>query len=318
MRFGSVIDGALDALVVPGFSRIGYAIRSTGFRALSAYSLAGKTVVITGPTSGLGGALAKQLAAMNANLVLVGRSGEKLRITMGDLQKQFPSLQVVTVIADMSDLNSVRIAAEEIVAQCPHIHAIVHNAGALLKNREVTPQGLETTIACHVLGPHLMTSLLLPVLRASHGRVITVSSGGMYAAALTDLEHGESPEMSSEKYDGTRQYAIAKRLQVTLNEIWAEREPDITFAAMHPGWADTPGVQTSLPTFRLLTKPFLRSPEQGADTIAWLVADDAVVKKSGKFWCDREVRSIHKTGNTKKSDSQSAREALWEWCQKYI
>ncbi len=318
MRLGSFIDGAMDALVVPGFSRVGYAIRSTQFSSLRSYSLSGKTVVVTGPTSGLGNALAEQLASMNANLVLVGRSAEKLRITIGALHKQFPAVNVVSVVADMSDLHSVREASQEISTQCPQIHALVHNAGALLKNREQTAQNLETTIACHVVGPHLMTSLLLPVLRASHGRVITVSSGGMYAATLTDIKHGESPEMSPEKYDGTRQYAIAKRLQVTLNEMWAEREPGIAFAAMHPGWADTPGVQASLPTFRLLTKPFLRSPEQGADTIAWLVADDTILRKSGKFWCDREVRSIHKTGKSRKSDTREAREALWEWCQKYI
>lgn len=182
----------------------------------------------------------------------------------------------------------------------------------------VSAQGFESTIACHVLGPHLMTTSLLPVLHSSHSRVITVSSGGMYAATLTDISRGQSPQMPTASYDGTKQYAIAKRLQVTLNTMWATREHDITFAAMHPGWADTPGVQSSLPAFRLLTKPLLRTASQGADTISWLVADDHVVSQSGKFWCDRAVRDIHRLPRTKKSDTDAARTALWAWCDEQI
>jgi NAD(P)-dependent dehydrogenase (short-subunit alcohol dehydrogenase family) len=140
----------------------------------------------------------------------------------------------------------------------------------------------------------------------------------MYGASLSDFTRGQSPEMSETQYNGTRQYAIAKRMQVTLNEMWAEREQGVVFAAMHPGWADTPGVQTSLPTFRTLTKPLLRSAEQGADTISWLVADDRVETVSGKFWCDREIRPIHRLSKTRKSDTAEVRSALWQWCDNQI
>ncbi|MFM8871141.1 MAG: dehydrogenase, partial [Actinomycetota bacterium] len=84
------------------------------------------------------------------------------------------------------------------------------------------------------------------------------------------------------------------------------------------GWADTPGVQSSLPAFRLLTKPLLRTSAQGADTISWLVVDDDVTTKSGKFWCDRAVRDIHRLPRTKKSDTVTARAALWSWCDEQI
>jgi hypothetical protein len=135
----------------------------------------------------------------------------------------------------------------------------------------------------------------------------------MYAASLPNVSLDESPEMTPAYYDGTRQYAIAKRVQVTLNEMWAIREPQVSFAAMHPGWADTPGVQESLPAFRLLTKPLLRSAEQGADTICWL-ASRGTADDSGKFWCDRAIRSIHRLPRTRKSDTPEVREALWQWC----
>ena len=318
MGIGAALDGLLDATVVPGFSRIGYSLRVSTFTPLAEYSLAGKTVVVTGPTSGLGEAAVHQLAVMGADVVLVGRSVDKLARVAADLGRVATCGRIDTVVADMGDLASVRDATRQLARVAPTIHALVHNAGALTKEKVVSAQGFESTIACHVLGPHLMTTSLLPVLHSSHSRVITVSSGGMYAATLTDISRGQSPQMPTASYDGTKQYAIAKRLQVTLNTMWATREHDITFAAMHPGWADTPGVQSSLPAFRLLTKPLLRTASQGADTISWLVADDHVVSQSGKFWCDRAVRDIHRLPRTKKSDTDAARTALWAWCDEQI
>ena len=313
MPLPKILDDALDALVVPGFSRIGYLVRAGQFAPLDHNALTGKTIVITGPTSGLGKAAAQQLAAMGADLILVGRSAEKLERTKGELVRDSDTQKFHIVIADIGDLDAVRKASQQILDLTSSLHALIHNAGALLKTRDISPQGFETTIATHVLGPHQMTTDLLPLLRSSAGRVITVSSGGMYAASLPNVAVDESPEMTPAYYDGTRQYAIAKRIQVTLNEMWAIREPQVSFAAMHPGWADTPGVQDSLPAFRLLTKPLLRSAEQGADTICWLASRGAT-DDSGKFWCDRAVRSIHRLPRTRKSDTPEVREALWQWC----
>jgi NAD(P)-dependent dehydrogenase (short-subunit alcohol dehydrogenase family) len=313
MALPKILDDALDALVVPGFSRIGYLVRAGQFDPLDHNALRGKTVVITGPTSGLGKAAAHQLAAMGADLILVGRSAEKLERTKSELVRDSETQKFQIVIADMGDLDAVRAASQKIIGLTSSLHALIHNAGALLKERSVTAQGFETTIATHVLGPHQMTTDLLPLLKSSAGRVITVSSGGMYAASLPNVSLDESPEMTPAYYDGTRQYAIAKRMQVTLNEMWAIREPQVFFSSMHPGWADTPGVQESLPAFRFLTKPLLRSAEQGADTICWLASRSAA-DDSGKFWCDRAIRSIHRLPRTRKSDTPEVREALWQWC----
>jgi NAD(P)-dependent dehydrogenase (short-subunit alcohol dehydrogenase family) len=291
-------------------------LRAPGFRALGTYSLAGKTVVITGPTSGLGLAAAGQMASMGAHLILVGRSESRLDSVRAGLTTHVDGPD--TVVADMGDLVAVAAAARRIAELAPQIHAIVHNAGALIATHETSPQGHEMTVASHVLGPHLLTTMLLPQLRAGVGRVVTVSSGGMYSATLPPPESGGCPEMSIDSYNGTRQYAIAKRVQVTLNEMWAQREPSVAFAAMHPGWADTPGVQQALPTFRTLTRPLLRSAEQGADTISWLVADDTVPEHSGRFWCDRAVRPIHRLGRTRRSDTPQERDAVWHWCDAQI
>lgn len=323
-RIGGLVDGVMDAAVVPGFSRVGYAVRSRlqHFRPMADYSLSGKTVVITGPTSGLGRAAAEVLARSGASLVLVGRTASKLVTVAAELSAiAGPASQqpIETAIAEMGDLAAVRRVSAEIASRHGAIHALVHNAGALLNARTLSVQGYEQTIASHVLGPHLMTSLLLEPVRAASGRIITVSSGGMYAAPLgsaDEIAAGSWPQMAPDRYDGTRQYAIAKRIQVTLNEMWAQREPEITFAAMHPGWADTPGVQESIPRFRMLTRPLLRTAEQGADTIGWLVADPAATARSGEFWCDRAVRPIHRLPGTRRSDTAANRAALWEWVQR--
>ena len=109
MKIPGIADSALDALVAPGFSRLGYALRAPGFRSLDTYSLVGKTVVITGPTSGLGLSAARQMARMGAHLILVGRSPSKLEGVRGELVTA--GATVDAVVADMGDLNAVAAAA---------------------------------------------------------------------------------------------------------------------------------------------------------------------------------------------------------------
>ncbi len=310
----------LDTAIVPGFSRIGFLARSriNHWDQVSSYDLSGKVVVITGPTSGLGKECVRILAPTGAQLVLVARNKEKCEDVISSVRNICTGPEPVCVVAEMGDLPSVGRAAREIATRFAQVFAIVHNAGALLNSREVSPQGIEQTVASHVLGPHLLTTVLLPNLIATQGRVVTVSSGGMYSAELPNIDGKRTLEMRPDIYNGSKQYAIAKRAQVTLNEIWATKERAVHFDSMHPGWADTPGVQESIPAFRRITKPILRSAQQGADTIAWLAAVQPIPGPSGAFWSDREVRSIHKLPMTRRSDTAQARTNLWNWCNQAI
>ena len=312
------ISSALDAAVIPGFSRVGFEIRSRlqNWDDVEEMRLQGRVIVVTGPTSGLGLATVQTLAKTGAQLVLVARNRDKCELVAQQIHEVNPSCLVDVVVAEMGDLDSVAEASRIIREKFPRTDVLVHNAGALLQERAVSQQGLEQTVASHVLGPFLMTSMLRDALRAANGRVVTVSSGGMYTASLPEINGDSCPEVSP--YNGSKQYALAKRLQVTLNELWAKEEPAVQFVAMHPGWADTPGVQDSIPLFRMLTKPILRTPQQGADTIAWLSAVQPIPGTSGSFWCDREIRSLHKTSSTRKSDTLSARQELWNWCTEKV
>jgi NAD(P)-dependent dehydrogenase (short-subunit alcohol dehydrogenase family) len=312
------LSNALDAAVVPGFSKIGYAIRKRlgNWQPISGFDLRGKTIVITGPTSGLGKEVARQLAPTGANLVLVARNEEKCARVIEEIAPLCTGHTPVFVRAEMGDLESVRSACASMQQQFTHIDVLIHNAGALLNSRQISPQGIEQTVASHVVGPFLMTTLLLPLLKG--GRVVTVSSGGMYSSGLPTFNNGETLEMPAHKYGGSKQYAIAKRAQVTLNEMWAVREIQTEFVAMHPGWADTPGVQESIPGFRRVTAPILRSASEGADTVAWLAAVSPLPGTSGTFWSDREVRSIHKSSQTRNRDTPETRKGLWALLQRQI
>jgi NAD(P)-dependent dehydrogenase (short-subunit alcohol dehydrogenase family) len=245
--------------------------------------------------------------------VLVARNEEKCARVIDELAPLCTGNRPVFVRAEMGDLESVRSACVAIQQQFAHLDVLIHNAGALLNTRQLSPQGIEQTVASHVVGPFLMTTLLLPLLNG--GRVVTVSSGGMYTSALPAFDKGETLEMPAQKYGGSKQYAIAKRAQVTLIEMWAKRAPQTEFVSMHPGWADTPGVQESIPGFRKVTAPILRTASEGADTIAWLAVVNPLPGRNGSFWSDREVRPTHKTPQSKKLDTESNRQALWHYVE---
>ena len=310
----NAVDAALELPVAPSFTRLGFDVRSRldHWQPVGSYDLTGKVVLLTGGTSGLGRAAAQQLAACGAAVTLLGRDLARTRAAWHDIARATGNEAGGVLVADMADLDAVRDAAAEFAATHDRLDVLVHNAGALTADRRTAPDGTEATVAAQVLGPFLLTSLLLPQLRAAApGRVLTMSSGGMLGAALTvdRLQMGDD-------YNGTEQYARAKRAQVVLNEMWADRvDPaEVVFHSLHPGWADTPGVQESLPTFRKVVGPLLRTPAQGADTLVWLAADDAPRHSTGKFWHDRQVHATHRLPTTRRADTPERRQRLWDWC----
>jgi len=164
-------------------------------------------------------------------------------------------------------------------------------------------------MATDLASPYLLTRLLLPALKASgDARVINVASGGMYTQGM----RADSLAPRPSEYDGPTAYARAKRGLVILAEMWARQWAafGISVHAMHPGWVDTPGVEQSLPLFRKVTKPFLRTPEQGADTIVWLAASDEGAQTTGKFWLDRRSRPTHRLKAT--VEAPTDRQAMWD------
>ena len=315
MNTADVVDATLEWPIAPSFTKVGYDLRSRldHWRPLDDYDQTGQVVVVTGATSGLGRAAAHQMAANGATLVLLSRSRDKTERVRDELAAATGNDRLETAVADLADLDEVEAAAAAIRDRHDRIDVLIHNAGALDAERHETAAGIEHTVAVQVVGPFLLTARLLDRMGgAGPSRVLTMSSGGMYSAGLT-VDH---LEMDDEHYGGSEQYARAKRAQVTLNELWAERFPDrsVVFHALHPGWADTPGVERALPRFHTVLGPLLRSADQGADTLVWLAADPGEpLDTTGRFWLDRRPRPIHRLPSTRRSDTPEARARLWDW-----
>jgi dehydrogenase/reductase SDR family member 12 len=306
-----IVDAALDTTVVLGFSRVGIAVRRRlGHWTDELPSMHGRTALVTGASSGLGQATAAALAGLGAEVWLLVRNEAKGRAALDEIAATTGNDRLHLLVADLADLGSVRTAAEQLDAELGDdqgLDVLVNNAGALTDTRHETADGIELTFQVHVVAPFLLTSLLLPRLSKAGGRVITVSSGGLYAQAL-DIDDLQSEH----EYRGSVAYAKAKRAQVLLNGEWAARlaGASVTFHTMHPGWADTPGVESSLPRFHTLASPFLRTPAEGADTIVWLAAAPADQIGSGRFWMDRRPRPAHKVPWTRRGDQHGAE--LWD------
>jgi NAD(P)-dependent dehydrogenase (short-subunit alcohol dehydrogenase family) len=309
-----VVDRVLDALVVPSFTNVGFEVRRRLFgwnddaaAAREGAALEGSVMVVTGATSGLGLVTATALARRRAKVLLLARNATKAAEAAASITAATGNPAVEVVLADMGDLGAVRRAAANLAGQTDRIDALIHNAGALLDRRQETADGLETTFAVHVAGPFLLTALLQPQLVAG-SRVVWVSSGGQYTQALDldDLQSTKGP------WRGANVYARAKRAQIVLAMEWGARLAGrgVVVHAMHPGWADTPGVAGALPQFRRIVGPLLRTPAQGADTILWLATSEEAGRAEPGFWLDRRQRSTDKVPWTRVSAGDARR--LWD------
>jgi NAD(P)-dependent dehydrogenase (short-subunit alcohol dehydrogenase family) len=292
-----------DRLILPGmhsFTALGFKKSRQRFRPISA-NMRGRHVVLTGASSGIGYAAATRLAEMGASLTLVMRNSDKAAASCKTLQTLSGNKNIKAELADMSSLADIDALAERLLAKGRPIDVLINNAGALLNERQETAEGYEYSLALLLLAPYRLTLALRPLLQdAPNARVVNVVSGGLYTQRL-DLKKLflDDPE----KYNGSAAYAQAKRALMLATGALSRRWLDdgIVVNAMHPGWADTPGVEDSLPLFHKITRPFLRDAAQGADTIVWLAAAEEASAVSGKLFLDRQPRQQYLLPGTREA-----------------
>jgi NAD(P)-dependent dehydrogenase (short-subunit alcohol dehydrogenase family) len=307
----ALLDAGLEISIVGSFTRIGPAIRRRlfGWSSPPAGAMAGRTVLVTGPTSGLGRAVTDELAALGARVVLVGRSAERLALLRDELVGVHGEDRFPVVVADMGSLASVRAAVAQILETESRLDVLIDNAGAIYPERIEGPDGIEATLAVLVVGPFALVAGLLPLLRRTpDARVIAVTSGGMYFQRL-DLDDLQS---RVGEFTGARAYAKSKRAQIALVREWSRRfaGSGVSFAVMHPGWADTPGLAETLPGFYGRMRPLLRTAAQGADTITWLAAHPDPASTSGRLYLDRRPRPFDRIPSTRLTAADRRR--LWD------
>lgn len=265
-----------------------------------------KTILITGPTSGLGKAAVITLAGKGCNLILVGRNKVKLADLETELRQKGFEKQIRLFCCDMQDIAAVKETCHKIREANISIDVLINNAGALF-DKECAVDGIERTTVVDLIAPWVMSCELIPQMRPG-SCIINVSSGGMYAHGLSikKLREAELP------FSGSKAYALAKRAMVIftkgLNQEIQER--GIRVHCVHPGWSDTPGVESSLPGFYKITKKFLRTPFTGAESIIWLAMHNP--EQGGEFWLDRQIQPQHLMKSTRgnNTDYEILREFL--------
>nr|MBA2510686.1 SDR family oxidoreductase [Rubrobacteraceae bacterium] len=258
-------------------------------------------------TSGIGKATAMALAAMGADVVVVGRDPERGEKAAAEIRAQTGG-RVDLALADLASQAEVRALAGEFRRRYDRLDVLVNNAGLVQSKRTETPDGIETTFAINHLAPFLLTNLLLDVLeKSAPSRVVTVSSE---AERWGNIDFDDL--QSKKRYRGFPVYGMTKLANIMFTYELAERlkGTGVTATCMHPGAVNTRfGTNNSGPftiLFRLF-KPFMRAPEQGADTVIWLASSPEVEGASGRYYSDRKLVKPKKVAS-----DPDARRRLWE------
>jgi dehydrogenase/reductase SDR family protein 12 len=297
-----LVDKLLDCSIVFSFDQSGFKRHCK--IPLSKIDLSNRYGIVTGASSGIGLALSKTLLDQGMDCQLIGRDLQKLE---SNFKYDHSNIHAHYHALDMSNLKKVYEFAKNEV-KTP-IDLLIHNAGDMPLSLTITKEGFEQMFASQVLAPYILTKTLADLGKLRENcRIIFVSSGGMYLQKL-DLTDLTFKNHSYNKYTG---YANAKRAQVILAELFAQKYPQYLFSSMHPGWADTPGVQSSMPVFKKLLNKRLRSADEGADTILWL-ATNPESYPNGKFWFDRKQATS--TLYNFYESSKNEKESLFVHCE---
>ena len=270
--------------------------------------MGGKVILITGGTSGIGKAAATALAGMGATVVITGRNEERGKRALQEIREESGNDGVELILADLTVQDEVRRLAEELRERHNQLEVLVNNAGLVLSERTETPDGIETQLAINHLAPFLLTNLLLDLLKESApSRIVTVSSDA-HRWAKIDLDDLQSRK----RYRGMQVYGKTKLANIMFTYELAERleGTEVTANCMHPGGVNTnfgnnQGGPMNL-LFRLF-KPFMRSPEQGADTLIYLASSPEVEGMTGKYLADRKVKAASDAAY-----DETTRKRLWE------
>ena len=265
-------------------------------------------VVLTGATRGIGRAAAIELARRRAEVALVGRDPERVRLVAEEAAAAGGGGRVHGHVADLALMSNVRALADEIRDRYEHVDVLANNAGALFASRKETSEGFEQTFALNHLAPFLLTNLLRD--RLVGGRVVTTASDAHKSGRL-DLD-----DLQSEKSYSARVYGTSKLCNILFTRELARRAPELHANCFHPGVVRTGFAKNETGIWKVvatLGAPFFRSPERGARSLVWLALSDDAAALTGEYIEDEKV-----VAPSAQAQDDSLARSLWDQSARLI
>ena len=276
--------------------------------------MAAITTIITGATSGIGKVTAFELAKKGHTIYMLVRNTEKGEQVRQEIVDQTGNKYIHVIRCDVSSLESVHEAAEELRKRLAGINVLINNAGNAFLNKEFTKDGLEMTFATNHLGHFLLTESLMPLLKKGQARIINTSSEAHKNAKpnFDDLKWEQTP------YKGFNAYGVSKLYNIYFTKSLAEKygSTGIVSYAFHPGvvntniWSSAKGI---LRVFVGILKLFMISPEKGAETMIYLATEPKLEQNSGQYFVKGKVA---KTAPI--AENEEARNKLWAISEKLV
>jgi NAD(P)-dependent dehydrogenase (short-subunit alcohol dehydrogenase family) len=247
----------------------------------------GKTVVITGATSGIGQVAAEQLAARGARIILIARDDRRAKTVLDRLRSTAPGIDHAFYLADLSVVSETKRVTAEIASRQQPIDVLINNAGAMFSNREITHDGLERTFATNHLGYFVLTLGLLDALAAAPSARIVNTASAAHLKASLDFEDLQS----ARHYSALEAYSKSKLCNILFTRELARQisSRGIIANSLHPGFVATRFGDQSGGLLSLgvrVAKLFAISPEKGARTIIYLASAPEATQLTGKYFFD--------------------------------
>lgn len=269
----------------------------------------GKICLITGANSGIGKETTKALAKMNATVIMLCRDKDRGEKARKEIMEQTGNKNVDLLLCDLSSQDSIRKFVSEFKKKYQNLHVLINNAGIMLKKRILSIDGFEMNFAVHLLGPFLLTNLLLDVLKNSApSRIINVASAA-HKRAKIDFEDLQS---ENKKYSLFRVYGISKLAEILFTyELSRKLEgTGVTANAVHPGVVATNLGRDQSKFSQWFARIFFKNPEEGAQTSIYLASSPEVEGITGKYFVNKQPKQ-----SSEESYNLEYAVNLWKICE---
>ncbi len=294
-------------------------------------NLSGKTYIITGANAGAGLQAARILLKKNAKVVMLNRSAEKSEAAIADLKQEFGAQADVSFIRmDLSVLDSVRTAAEEVLKTVPRIDALINNAAiAQVPARQLTVDGFESQLGTNHYGHFLLNGLLFDRIADSKGRIVVVASLG-YNMGLKTMKFDDMNW--DEGYGANTAYSQSKLAQMMFayelqDRLAAAGRDDVELYVCHPGSSATSLITTSgSRTMRfiwwLMTKtPMVQTAEQGSYPEVMCATEEALTEQRALYGPTGRMEAVGPVGKgtlNAHAHDKAVMSRLWEMSEKAV